>query len=292
MNGRTVRIERSQDTIIASSLSPSLLRGSRGSSRRALPAAGVRELEAVEEEDDAPRAGAGPRARPPPGSRCRPAPGAARWRRGTPLPRTSLKFETATALPSWRTSKSPAVRPWTGWPVRVRHDDVEVEEVQLDGRGGAGRRRRRLLRPRGIPAGGGLRGGGRGHSHVHRRHALCVPFGAVLRRIRRSGMISFASLFVGLVFGIVNVQLVAAAGVDRVELFLDGSRVAELRAPFRDAGRPRVRPRSARARRGRPRRPRDGSSTACGSGSTGRARRPRRASSWSPARRTGDASPG
>ncbi|MFN7988999.1 MAG: hypothetical protein U0529_16110 [Thermoanaerobaculia bacterium] len=45
-------------------------------------------------------------------------------------------------------------------------------------------------------------------------------------------MISFASLFVGLVFGIVNVQLIAAAGVDRVELLLDGSRVAELREPF------------------------------------------------------------
>lgn len=45
-------------------------------------------------------------------------------------------------------------------------------------------------------------------------------------------MISFASLFVGLVFGIVNVQLVAAAGVDRVDLFLDGLRVAELREPF------------------------------------------------------------
>jgi len=45
-------------------------------------------------------------------------------------------------------------------------------------------------------------------------------------------MISFASLFVGLVFGIVNVQLVAAAGVDRVDLLLDGSLVAEPREPF------------------------------------------------------------
>lgn len=45
-------------------------------------------------------------------------------------------------------------------------------------------------------------------------------------------MISFASLYVGLVFGIVNVQLLAAAGVDRVELLLDGSRVAQLREPF------------------------------------------------------------
>lgn len=45
-------------------------------------------------------------------------------------------------------------------------------------------------------------------------------------------MISFASLFVGLVFGIVNVQLVATAGVDRVDLLLDGSLVAELRDPF------------------------------------------------------------
>jgi hypothetical protein len=45
-------------------------------------------------------------------------------------------------------------------------------------------------------------------------------------------MISFASFFVGLVFGIVNVQLVVAAGVDRVDLFLDGGRVAQLRQPF------------------------------------------------------------
>ncbi len=46
-------------------------------------------------------------------------------------------------------------------------------------------------------------------------------------------MISFASLFVGLVFGIVNVELVAAGGVDRVELLLDGRVVAELREPWR-----------------------------------------------------------
>jgi len=45
-------------------------------------------------------------------------------------------------------------------------------------------------------------------------------------------MISFASLFVGLVFGIVNVQLVAAANVHQVELFLDGRPVANLSAPF------------------------------------------------------------
>jgi len=45
-------------------------------------------------------------------------------------------------------------------------------------------------------------------------------------------MISFASLFVGLVFGIVNVQLVAARGVERVDLFLDGRVVAELREPW------------------------------------------------------------
>ncbi len=45
-------------------------------------------------------------------------------------------------------------------------------------------------------------------------------------------MISFVSLFVGLVFGIVNVQLAAGAGVDRVELFLDGRPIAQLRAPF------------------------------------------------------------
>lgn len=46
-------------------------------------------------------------------------------------------------------------------------------------------------------------------------------------------MISFASLFVGLVFGIVNVELVAAAGVERVELLLDGRPVAELHEPWR-----------------------------------------------------------
>lgn len=46
-------------------------------------------------------------------------------------------------------------------------------------------------------------------------------------------MISFASLFVGLVFGLVNVQLVAARGVDRVELLLDGTSVAEVREPWR-----------------------------------------------------------
>lgn len=45
-------------------------------------------------------------------------------------------------------------------------------------------------------------------------------------------MLSFASLFVGLVFGIVPVKLVATAPVARVELFLDGERVAELREPF------------------------------------------------------------
>lgn len=46
-------------------------------------------------------------------------------------------------------------------------------------------------------------------------------------------MISFASLFVGLVFGLVNVQLVAARGVDRVELLLDGAPVAEVREPWK-----------------------------------------------------------
>lgn len=45
-------------------------------------------------------------------------------------------------------------------------------------------------------------------------------------------MISFASLFVGLVYGIVQVQLLAAGPVDRVELLLDGRPVAELHAPF------------------------------------------------------------
>ena len=45
-------------------------------------------------------------------------------------------------------------------------------------------------------------------------------------------MISFASLFVGLVFGLVNVELVAAQGVARVDLLLDGRAVAELREPW------------------------------------------------------------
>lgn len=45
-------------------------------------------------------------------------------------------------------------------------------------------------------------------------------------------MISFASLFVGLVFGVVNVQLVVAGGVERVELLLNGRTVAELREPW------------------------------------------------------------
>lgn len=46
-------------------------------------------------------------------------------------------------------------------------------------------------------------------------------------------MISFASLFVGFVIGIVNVELMASGGVERVALFLDGREVAELREPFR-----------------------------------------------------------
>jgi len=45
-------------------------------------------------------------------------------------------------------------------------------------------------------------------------------------------MISFASLFVGLVLGIVDVELLVGGGVDRVELILDGRPVAELREPF------------------------------------------------------------
>jgi hypothetical protein len=46
-------------------------------------------------------------------------------------------------------------------------------------------------------------------------------------------MISFASLFVGFVIGIVNVELMASGGVDRGALLLDGRPVAELREPFR-----------------------------------------------------------
>lgn len=45
-------------------------------------------------------------------------------------------------------------------------------------------------------------------------------------------MISFASLFVGFVLGIVNVEILAAGGVERIDLLLDGQRVAELREPF------------------------------------------------------------
>ncbi|HRY43871.1 MAG TPA: hypothetical protein P5164_07990 [Thermoanaerobaculia bacterium] len=45
-------------------------------------------------------------------------------------------------------------------------------------------------------------------------------------------MVSFVSLFVGFVVGIVNVQLMATAEVHRVELFLDGQVVAELREPY------------------------------------------------------------
>lgn len=45
-------------------------------------------------------------------------------------------------------------------------------------------------------------------------------------------MISFASLFVGFVLGIVQVELMTTGGVDRVELLLDGRLVAELREPF------------------------------------------------------------
>lgn len=45
-------------------------------------------------------------------------------------------------------------------------------------------------------------------------------------------MVWFVSLFVGLVLGIVDVELRVGAGVDRVELLLDGRPVAELREPF------------------------------------------------------------
>jgi hypothetical protein len=45
-------------------------------------------------------------------------------------------------------------------------------------------------------------------------------------------MVSFVSLFVGFVLGIVNVQLMVSGGVDRVELLLDGQPVAGLREPF------------------------------------------------------------
>lgn len=45
-------------------------------------------------------------------------------------------------------------------------------------------------------------------------------------------MIAFSSLFLALVVGVVNVQLVASEGVDSARLFLDGRPVATLRAPW------------------------------------------------------------
>jgi hypothetical protein len=45
-------------------------------------------------------------------------------------------------------------------------------------------------------------------------------------------VISFATLFVGLVLGVDDARLLAGAGVERVELLLDGRGVVELREPF------------------------------------------------------------
>ncbi len=45
-------------------------------------------------------------------------------------------------------------------------------------------------------------------------------------------MISFATLCFGLVYGVLNVEIRASGGVDRVDLVLDGRQVAELKAPF------------------------------------------------------------
>src|SRR3990167_7664921 len=48
-------------------------------------------------------------------------------------------------------------------------------------------------------------------------------------------MVSFATLFFGLVFGVVDVEVRVPAATDRVELLLGGERVAELRRPFGSA---------------------------------------------------------
>lgn len=45
-------------------------------------------------------------------------------------------------------------------------------------------------------------------------------------------MVSFASLFVGFVLGVINVKLMVSGAVDHVALLLDGRPVAELREPF------------------------------------------------------------
>jgi hypothetical protein len=41
-------------------------------------------------------------------------------------------------------------------------------------------------------------------------------------------VIAFATFFLGIVFGLSTVELVPGEGVSRVELYLDGTRVAEL----------------------------------------------------------------
>ncbi len=230
VNGRTVRIERFQVTIIASSPSPSPSRKPRIESKSSprCVASGSWRRSKKRTTRRGGRAAAGSATAGAPVS---PGSGGRTVAEGNASPRNSLKFETATALPSWRTSKSRAVRPWTGWPAasvtttsrlkRFSSTDAEVRGAAgcSCGIAGPGRRRAARRRP------------GRILMFTAGAHFTChpEPFSA---RIRLSGMISFASLFVGLVFGIVNVQLVATTGVHRVELFLDGNQVAELSAPF------------------------------------------------------------
>lgn len=48
-------------------------------------------------------------------------------------------------------------------------------------------------------------------------------------------MVSFATLFFGLVFGVVDVEVRAPVATERVELLLGGEKVAELRRPFAGA---------------------------------------------------------
>ena len=45
-------------------------------------------------------------------------------------------------------------------------------------------------------------------------------------------MIAFATLFLGLVFGVVSVELEVAAGVDSAKLYLDGREAATVRAAW------------------------------------------------------------
>ena len=199
------------------------------------PPVRVGELEAVDEEDDAPLRpglGGGGAAAPPRRAVPRRLGIGSTLTAGKAVPRTSWKFVTLMSLPSCRTSKSSAFRPWTASPAASVTTTSRLNSVSSAEAVTRGASAPAAAAERPAQEEGGEEQAGR-LLHVPRRDALRVPRGVVACRIRWRPMISFASLFVGLVFGIVNVQLVAAAGVDRVDLFLDGSRVAELREPFR-----------------------------------------------------------